>query len=72
MAQLPSGMFKRKGRGYYTRRWVGDKDRWISLGLDFDEACKKLRETTGREVPVVQMSVKDAAALVELQGYAVI
>ena len=61
MAQLPSGMFKRKGRGYYTRRWVGGKDRWIALGKDFEEACSKLREETGRGAPLVQMAVRDAA-----------
>jgi integrase len=61
MPKLPSGMFKRKGRGYYVRRWVDGKDRWISLGLEFDEACRRLREVTGREAPVVQMSVRDAA-----------
>ena len=61
MSKLPSGMFKRKGRGYYTRRWVDGKDRWISLGKDYDEACSKLRQVSGREVPPLQMSVKDAA-----------
>ncbi len=61
MAKLPRGMFKRKGRGYYTRRWVHGKDRWISLGTDFDEACRKLREATKGEVPVVRLNVRDAA-----------
>lgn len=61
MAKLPSGMFKRKGRGYYLRRWVDGKDRWIALGTDFDEACRKLREEGRREIPVVQVSVRDAA-----------
>lgn len=42
MPKLPSGMFKRKGRGYYVRRWVKGS-RWIALGQDFDEACRKLR-----------------------------
>ncbi len=61
MAKLPRGMFKRKGRGYYTRRWVRGKDRWISLGTDFDEACRKLREASKSEVPVVRLTVRDAA-----------
>jgi len=61
MAKLPSGMFKRKGRGYYTRCWVDGKDRWIALGTDFEEACKKLREEANRETPLVQMMVRDAA-----------
>jgi integrase len=55
-------MFWRKGRGYYTRRWVDGKDRWIALGADFDEACRKLREAEKREVPVVRLTVKEAAA----------
>jgi integrase len=54
-------MFKRKDRGYYTRRWVDGKDRWISLGSDYEKACEKLREASGREVPPLQVSVKDAA-----------
>ena len=61
MPKLPSGMFKRKGRGYYTRRWVDGKDRWVSLGTDYDEACSKLRQVSSREVPPLQVSVKDAA-----------
>ncbi len=61
MAKLPRGMFKRKGRGYYTRRWVHGKDRWISLGMDFDEACRKLREADKSDVPVVRLTVRDAA-----------
>jgi len=47
MPKLPRGMFLRKGRGYYTRRWADGKDRWIALGKDFDEACRKLRSAEG-------------------------
>jgi hypothetical protein len=54
-------MFKRKGRGYYTRRRVAGKDRWIALGKDYEEACRKFRETTGRQVPEVRLSVAEAA-----------
>ena len=63
MPKLPSGMFKRKGRGYYTRRWVDGKDRWISLGTDFAEACRRLHGVTGREVPSAQLSVREAAKM---------
>jgi len=56
-------MFRRKGRGYYTRRWVNGKDRWISLGSDFDEALKKLRTVTGHEIPPSHLSVKEAAKM---------
>jgi len=54
-------MFKRDGRGYYTRRRVGGKDRWISLGADFDVASRKLRELDQRERPLVQITVREAA-----------
>jgi integrase len=54
-------MFKRDGRGYYTRRRVGGKDRWISLGADFDAASRKLRELDQRDRPMVQISVREAA-----------
>jgi integrase/recombinase XerD len=55
-------MFLRKGRGYYTRRWVNGKDRWFSLGKDFEEACRKLRVAEKSETPVVRLTVKEAAA----------
>lgn len=61
MPKLPSGMFKRKGRGYYVRRWVNGRDRWIALGQDFDEACRKLREFQVRDLPVTQLTVREAA-----------
>jgi hypothetical protein len=54
-------MFKREGRGYYTRRWVNGRDRWISLGTDFEEASRKLRESSVRDVPAVHLSVRLAA-----------
>jgi len=36
------GIFKR-GSGFYTRVWQGGRDRWISLGSDYQEACRQLR-----------------------------
>jgi len=54
-------MFKRDGRGYYTRRRVAGKDRWISLGADFDVACRKLFELDPRSRPAVQITVREAA-----------
>src|ERR1051326_854258 len=53
MPKLPRGMFLRKGRGYYTRRWTDGNDRWLALGPDFDEACRKLRNAERSEVPVI-------------------
>ena len=37
------------------------QDRLIALGKDFDEACRKLRTAERREVPVVRLTVKEAA-----------
>src|SRR5258706_11414447 len=44
MPRMPKGMFHRAGRGYYARKWVAGRDRWIALGADFRTAGKKLRE----------------------------
>jgi integrase len=55
-------MFLRKGRGYYTRRWVDGKDRWTALGTEFEEACRKLRNAERREVTVVRLMVREAAS----------
>ena len=61
MANLPSGMRKRRGRSYYTRRWVDGKDRWISLGTDREKAIQKFWELGRREGSLVEMMVRDAA-----------
>ena len=54
-------MFKRAGRGYYTRRRDNGRDRWISLGRDFDAASQKLREFDRRDLPPKQIMVREAA-----------
>jgi len=59
--KIPRGMFKREGRGYYTRRWIQGRDRWVSLGREFDEACRRLRALEQRDLPVANLSVRDAA-----------
>ena len=43
MPKLPRGMFKRRS-SFYVRLHEGGKDRWISLGADYEAACRKLRE----------------------------
>jgi integrase len=45
-------MFQRVGRGYYARKWLNGKDRWIALGRDFEEASRRLRELN-RNGPVL-------------------
>lgn len=44
MPRLPRGIIKREGRGYYVRRRVRGKPRWISLGSTPEEAKKRLLE----------------------------
>lgn len=44
MPKLPKGMFRRAGRpGWYIRLYRGGRERWVSLGDDFGEACDKAR-----------------------------
>ena len=44
MPKLPKGMFRRTGRpGWYIRLFRGGRERWVSLGTDFAEACDKAR-----------------------------
>ena len=52
MPKLPKGMYQ-KGGAYYTRKWVASKDRWMALGTDYEDACRKLREfrAGGRRLP---------------------
>ncbi len=44
MPKLPRGMFRRKGRpGWYIRLFASGRERWVSLGTDFAQACDKAR-----------------------------
>ena len=44
MPKLPRGMFRRKGRpGWYVRLYQGGRERWLSLGIDYAQACDKAR-----------------------------
>lgn len=61
MPKLPKGMFKR-GESYYTRLRKGGRDVWRSLGSDYREACRLLREAQGgRSVTVDRTTVSQAA-----------
>ena len=53
MPKLPKGMFRRTGRpGWYIRLFRGGRERWVSLGTDFAEACDKARAlAAGLPVP---------------------
>src|SRR2546426_3227104 len=60
MPRLPRNMIKR-GRIFYFRQLVGGADRRISLGNDYDEACRRLRSLKRDGVPRASGSVEDAA-----------
>jgi integrase len=63
MPKLPENMCRRPGRNaYYFRGRVGGKDRWVSLGTDLEEACRKLRQLqAGEAVPRRALTVRLAA-----------
>ncbi len=61
MPRLMRGMFKR-GRSYYVRDQQGGRDRWRSLGPDYELACQKLRAMqAGEYSPRRRLSVRQAA-----------
>ncbi len=61
MPRLMSGMFKR-GRSYYVRDQQGGRDKWTSLGTDYEEACRRLRRMrSGAVVPRSCLTVRLAA-----------
>lgn len=70
MPKLPNGMFTRsKGGAYYYRLRKGGKDKWVSLGKEYDEACRRLYALrSGAMTPAGRMTVKQAA-LQWLDGY---
>lgn len=63
MPKLPVNMVKRNGRpGYYFRKKISGKIKWIALAKDYEEARLKLRrmKREGEKV-LVNLTVKDAA-----------
>lgn len=71
MPKLPKGLFRRKrSSSFYTRLYGGGRDRFVSLGPDFGEACRRLREIrNGRGVrPTNRITVQEAARK-WLEGY---
>lgn len=61
MPKLPKGMFPR-GSSYYTRVYRGGRDRWVSLGSEYGEACRKLSAIRGGELaPASRFTVEQAA-----------
>lgn len=61
MPKLPKGMFQR-GRSYYVRLRVDGKDVWRSLGADYPEAKRKLRQLRSGAMPLNgRLTVVEAA-----------
>jgi len=50
MPKLPKGMFRR-GRSFYLRKQEAGHDRWICLGSEYEEACRKLAGVRRGENP---------------------
>ena len=67
MPKLLKGMFKR-GRSIYVRLRVNRGDRWVSLGPDYDEACRRLREMQRGSIPASRESVEETVDR-WLEGY---
>lgn len=63
MPKLPKGMFKRPGRrSYYTRMRVAGKDKWVSLGPDYEEAVHALRKLRIDDQPLRRADLKVSKA----------
>jgi len=64
MPKLPQGMFRRKGRpGWYMRVYRGGRERWVSLGANYEDACDRARAlAAGLPVKATEGSMAQAAA----------
>src|SRR6266571_2419502 len=60
MPRLPKNMIRR-GRAFYFRQWVGGGDKRISLGTDYEEACRRLRSLKRDGVPTASGTLGDVA-----------
>ena len=62
MPRPMKGMFRR-GSGWYVRILQGRSRKWISLGSDYSEACRKLREIRRGDAPIsrTRLTVGEAA-----------
>lgn len=61
MPRTPRGIIKREGRGYYLRKRINGKPRWISLGTDPEEAKRKLEEGRWLATTSVRATVAQVA-----------
>lgn len=58
MPRCPKGMFRRR-KSFYVRLRDDYGDRWVSLGSEYDEACRRLREIRNGVVPTARLRVKE-------------
>ena len=63
MPKLPKNMVRRKGRaGFYFRRKIAGRTKWIALGCSYEDACRQLRTLKAEgELVVHEIKVRDAA-----------
>ncbi|MEO5987748.1 MAG: tyrosine-type recombinase/integrase [Candidatus Eisenbacteria bacterium] len=64
MPKLPKNMVRRPNRpGYHFRQKRGGKTTWITLGDDYTEACRRLKQLKSQgATPVGHWTVKNAVA----------
>src|SRR5262245_39443822 len=63
MPKLPKNMVRRKGRtGFYFRRMLGGQVKWLALGANYEDACRKLRTLKAEgELVLQELKVREAA-----------
>jgi integrase len=61
--KLPRNMTRRKDRaGFYFRRKIAGRTKWIALGKNYEDACRQLRTLKAEgEMVVQEVKVRDAA-----------
>jgi integrase/recombinase XerD len=68
MPKLPKGMVKR-GKSYSARKWIGGKDRWISLGTNCAVAIEKFRALKRGDLPLSTRSTVSELTQRWLESY---
>src|ERR1044071_1935120 len=62
MPQLPMNMVRRTGKpGYWLVKRVGKKKKTRFLGMDFASARDRYRSLTTQDVPLAEVTVREAA-----------
>jgi len=60
MPKPPRGLFK-NGPSWYVRLRDGKRDKWVCLGRDYQDACRRLREIRTKDIPRTRLTVSDAS-----------